>query len=120
MLKNSERNCRLTRSVIRKVLYSAQFQVSSPGPGMIPVPQLPKKPNAGAANDAGLNHSETRFGVLIGATQFGRVARPFVDVDMPGVNTNPLSIIVIPENVQPPNAAPTKPVRPRRNGRFQT
>ena len=91
-----------------------------PGPGMIPLPQFPKKPKAGAANEFGSNHCATVFVVSTAATQFGRVARPFVDVDIPGEKTKPLSTIVIPENVQWPNIFPRISVLFRRNGRFQT
>src|ERR1700747_512636 len=86
----------------------------------MPLPQLPKKPKAGAANELGVNHCETVLGVFTALTQLGRMARPLVEVDIPGENTNPLSMTVIPENVQWPSMVPTKPVRLRRNGRFQT
>jgi hypothetical protein len=87
---------------------------------MMPFPQLPKKPKPGAAKLPGSNHSETHLKMCTALGQFGRVASPLVEVDMPGENTNPLSITVIPEKVQWPSTLPTKSVRVRRNGKFQT
>src|SRR5438128_486825 len=118
MLKNSERNWSLTLSPMGNDLYRAQFQAFSAGPWIRPVPQFPKVPNAGAAKAALLNHCETFFGPDTLPTQSGRAANPLVPVAIPGVKANPLSITVIPENVQPPSAFPAKSLRCLKTGRL--
>src|SRR5439155_5134388 len=109
MLKNSALNCSFSCSRMGKVLNTAQFHVFSPGPRIKLFPQLPKKPDAGTAKAEVLNHSARLFGPETEPIQSGRVASPPVPVAKPGVRGFPLSIRVIPENVQLPKTAPSGP-----------
>ena len=61
-LKNSLRNCRVSRSHRRKSLYAARLKTTSPGPMIVPFPAFPKKPFAGLANTFVLNHCVKVFG----------------------------------------------------------
>src|SRR5260370_33610018 len=117
MLKHSERNCILAFSPTGKLLYRAQFQVFSPGPRIIPVPQSPKNPNAGAAKALVLNHCDKLFRPETVPTQLGRVASPPVPVDIVGANAKPLSITVRPEKVHCQSIFPTQSPRVFMKGR---
>src|SRR5438105_13303269 len=120
MLKNSDRNCSFAISVTGTDLYIAELQVFSLGARMMPVPPFPKNPKACAAKAAVLNHWLTVFGPEMLPTQCGLEANPLVPVAIPGAKTNPLSITVTPEKVQPPKAFATTPLLASRSGRFQT
>ena len=98
--------------------------VESPIPGIFrrapdqAGPAVPNVPNAGGAKAAVLNHCETFLGPDTLPVQLGRVANALVPVAMPGVKANPLSITVIPENVQPPSIFPAKSLRCLKTGRL--
>src|SRR5437867_3359143 len=100
-----------------KFLNRAQFQLFSPGPRINPVPQFPKKPKAGSANAVVLNHCVKDFGPLTLPAQFGREASPPVPVASSGDRANPLSITVMPENVQFPRTLPNTSLRFFKKGR---
>src|SRR5580700_6677539 len=66
---------RLPRASLRtNCLKSERFQFCRPGARTAPYLRSPQVPAAGAANEAGLNHSLTAFGYEIGATRSGRLA----------------------------------------------
>src|ERR1700757_4015966 len=73
MLKNSDRNCRSARSLIRVDFNTEKSAILVRGPMMTLRPALPNVPLAGATKAAVLNQASTRLGPLLGSpTRFGR------------------------------------------------
>src|SRR5262249_35091353 len=73
MLKNSERNCRLTRSRMRVDFTTEKSAMFVRGPIMVLRPALPNVPGAAGAKAAVLNQASQRFGPLFALpTRFGR------------------------------------------------
>src|SRR5262249_17800768 len=107
MLKNSALNCRFTDSVMRLFLKKDMSHLWVPGSRMMLRPALPKKPGAGSAKAAVLNHCWTVLAPSTSPTRFGLVARPFRPVEMPGAATGPLETVVMPEISHPPKIRPT-------------
>src|SRR5258705_11742716 len=72
-LKNSERNCRWTRSLIRVNFNTEKSAPLLPGPIMVLRPALPKVPAAAGAKAAVSNQAFHCLGPLLGLpTTFGR------------------------------------------------
>src|SRR5579859_126644 len=123
-LKNSARNCVLTRSVILVFLIAARSQLLNPGPYTTPRPEVPKCPLATAQAPL-LNHSWAVFGPLtVCETRSGRGETADGSIPIPSgkvcpamtpwrmelngskfcvmVRGTPDSNVVIPESSQPP------------------
>src|SRR3954454_24968652 len=73
MLKNSERNCRLRRSLIRVDFTTEKSAMLVGGPITVLRPALPKVPFGAATKAAALNQASRRLGPSLGLpTTFGR------------------------------------------------
>ena len=113
MLKNSERHCSLTRSVIGNSLKIEKSKLVRPGERRMPRPALPKVYSAGVVQGAPgvsravLNHCvRFGFGKLASPTRLGRLPVPVLATGLAsdGVNGIPVWKIRIRLACQLPNA----------------
>src|SRR5208283_5891223 len=115
MLKNSARNCRLTRSVIAVFLSAEKSTVVSPGPVKTSRPTLPYVPFGGTSNALGLKYwlgpprvtGPEKAGFQEGRT--GLRESPSLDGLKPscGVKGKPVCAVTTPAICQPPTSVLT-------------